>query len=197
MRNKNTMHFPMSLVISSFVVLSLSACAPKVAPIKTVTQESQEIKDIRVEDLSEKMQIIVEAEQPMVYTTFRLTDPLRLVIDLAGTAVGKYREPIDVNNGAVTRITPIQGTPPSMVARLEIGLSQPVTTQVTTSGSKLIVDVMKPSPETSNSPAPSETSALPETATPRQHRPQRPWRLQWNRQPKNKKKLRWNLKQPR
>src|SRR4029077_19106793 len=104
--------------------------------------------------------------QPMVYTTFRLTDPLRLVIDLAGTAVGKYREPIEVNNGAVTRITPIEGTPPSMVAGLEIGLNQAVTTQVTTSGPKLIVDVMKPVPEASSSSAPSETSALPETATP-------------------------------
>jgi len=166
MRNKNKMHFPMSLVIGSFVVMSLSACAPKEVPIKAVTQESQEVRDIRVVDLSEKMQIIVEAEQPMVYTTFRLTDPLRLVIDLAGTTLGKYSEPIEVNNGAVTHITPIQGTPPSMVARLEIGLNQAVTTQVTTSGSKLIVDVMKPTPEASSVPASTETATPPPTSAP-------------------------------
>src|SRR6185295_17888858 len=116
---------PMSLVIGSLVVVSLSACSPKEVPVKPVA-ESQEIKDIQVVDLPEKMQIIVEAEQPMVYTTFRLTDPLRLVLDLAGTAVGKYHEPIEVNNGAVTRIMPIEGAPPSMVARLEIGLNQAV-----------------------------------------------------------------------
>jgi type IV pilus assembly protein PilQ len=170
MRNKKTMHFSMSLAIGSLAVLSLSACAPKEVQIKPVPQESQEIKDIRVVDLSEKMQIIVEAEQPIVYTTFRLTDPLRLVLDMAGTTVGKYHEPIEVNSGAVTRITPIEGSAPSMVARLEVGLSQAVATQVTTSGTKLVVDIMKPTEEAmkeamqealkeeSASPVPPETS---------------------------------------
>src|SRR5437868_12457527 len=106
MRNKNKKHSPFSLVIGCLIIFSLSACAPKEAPIRAAPQESQVIKDIRIVDLRDKMQIIVEAEQPMIYTTFRLTDPLRLVLDLAGTAAGKYREPIEVNSGAVTRITP-------------------------------------------------------------------------------------------
>lgn len=157
MRKK--MNYSISLVVSSLVLLGLFACAPKAVPIKPVPQESQEIKDIRVVDLPEKTQIIVEAERPMVYTSFRLTDPLRLVLDLAGTTVGKYREPILVNSGAVTQMTSVEGTPPSMVTRLEIGLNQPVTTQVITEGTKLIVDVMKPSPEV-------VTPAVPETAAP-------------------------------
>ncbi|HXC62647.1 MAG TPA: type IV pilus secretin PilQ [Nitrospiria bacterium] len=165
MRNKNKMHYSISLVISPLILLGLFACAPKAVPIKPVPQESQEIKDIQVVDLSEKTQIIVETEQPMVYTSFRLTDPLRLVLDLAGTTAGKYHEPIAVNSGAVTYITPVEGVPPSTVVRLEIGLSEAVTTEVVTSGTKLIVDVMKPSSEVSAAPASPETSA-PAPATP-------------------------------
>lgn len=163
---KNRMSFSIKLVVTCLVILDLLACAPKAVPIKPVPQESQEIKDIRVADLPEKTQIIVEAEQPMVYTSFRLTDPLRLVLDLAGATVGKYREPILVNSGAVTQITPVEGIPPSTVARLEIGLNQAVTTQVVTEGTKLIVDVMKPSPETLTAPAAPEAAAPPPVTPP-------------------------------
>jgi len=164
MRKKK--NYSISLVISCFVLLGLVACAPKAVPIKPIPQESQEIKDIRVVDLPEKTQIIVDTEQSMVYTSFRLTDPLRLVLDLAGTTVGKYHEPILVNSGAVTQITPVEGAPPSMVARLEIGLSQPVTTQVATEGTKLIVDIMKPTPEAITAPVAPETAAPPPATPP-------------------------------
>jgi type IV pilus assembly protein PilQ len=153
---KKRMSSTICLVVSCLVVSGLFACAPKTVPIKPVSEESQEIKDIRTVDLPEKTQISVEGERPMVYTSFRLTDPLRLVLDLAGTTLGKYREPIVVNSGAVTSITPVEGAPPSKVARLEIGLAQPVTTQVVTEGTKLIVDVMKPSPSALTTPAAPE-----------------------------------------
>ncbi len=172
MRNK--MNYSISMVISCLVGLGLFACAPEAVPIKPIPQESQEIKGIRVVDLPEKTQIIVDTEQPIVYTSFRLTDPLRLVLDLAGITVGKYREPILVNSGAVTQITPVESTPPVTVARLEIGLNQPVTTQVVTSGTKLIVDVMKPSPEAITAPAPPETSAPPPATLPAEVTPEKP-----------------------
>jgi len=154
------------LVVNCLVVWDLLACAPKAVPITPISQESQEIKEIRIVDMPDKTQIIVEGEQPMVYTSFRLTDPLRLVLDLAGTTLGKYSEPILVNSGAVTKITSVEGTPSSKVARLEIGLAQSVNTQVVTEGNRLLVDVMKPRPEALTNPPAPETPVSPSASTP-------------------------------
>lgn len=80
-----------------FLILTQS-CSPKASGDDT-TSSPKEIVDIRVVSESEKTQVVVEGQQPMIYTTFHLTDPYRLIVDMAGVGLGKFTEKIDVNQG--------------------------------------------------------------------------------------------------
>lgn len=75
------------------------------------------------------------------YTSFQLTEPLRLVVDIPDATIGKFKERIAVNKGAIVDITPSQK---DSIARLEIGLSQVVETKVYQAGGKLMVELAKP-----------------------------------------------------
>ncbi|MCG3115656.1 MAG: type IV pilus secretin PilQ [Candidatus Manganitrophus sp. SA1] len=110
-----------------------------------MTQPSspKEIVDIRVVSESEKTQVVVEGQQPMIYTTFHLTDPYRLIVDMAGVGLGKFTEKIDVNQGGVRSILPVAGEG-NQVGRLEIEVDESVETNVRTEGTNLIVEVAHP-----------------------------------------------------
>ncbi|WP_238339510.1 type IV pilus secretin family protein [Candidatus Manganitrophus noduliformans] len=110
-----------------------------------MTQPSspKEIVDIRVVSESEKTQVVVEGQQPMIYTTFHLTDPYRLIVDMAGVSLGKFTEKIDVNQGGVRSILPVSGDG-NQVGRLEIEVDESVETNVRTEGTNLIVEAAHP-----------------------------------------------------
>jgi hypothetical protein len=103
------------------------------------------------------------------YTSFQLTEPLRLVVDISEATLGKFKDAIKVNTGTVTDITPSQK---DNIARLEIGLSQAVDTKVYQAGGKLIVELSKQgeeaktAQETASAPTATLTSALTSSVTP-------------------------------
>lgn len=126
-----------------FLILTQS-CSPKASQVMTQPSSPKEIVDIRVVSESEKTQVVVEGQQPMIYTTFHLTDPYRLIVDMAGVGLGKFTEKIDVNQGGVRSILPVAGEG-NQVGRLEIEVDESVETNVRTEGTNLIVEVAHPS----------------------------------------------------
>lgn len=127
-----------------FLILTQS-CSPKTSQVITQPSLSKEIVDIRVVPGPEKTQVVVEGQQPMIYTTFHLTDPHRLIVDMAGVSLGKFTEKIEVNQGAVRSIHPVAGDG-NQVGRLEIEVDESVETNVRTEGTNLIVEVANPIP---------------------------------------------------
>jgi type IV pilus assembly protein PilQ len=125
--------------------------------------QTREIQNIEIRDLPDMTEIRLDSDQPMVYTAYQLSDPLRLVLDLTGAKLGKYTEEIQVNQGAVSSIRPTVGQPPSDVSRLEIGLSQLTDFRIEPEGNSLIVRIAKPLQEASAempaAPSPLETPA--------------------------------------
>jgi type IV pilus assembly protein PilQ len=113
-------------------------------PTVALGQPQNEIQEIKVQESGDKTQILLKAKQPLVYTKFHLSEPERLIIDLAGTTLGQYQQPIDVNQGAVVQIQPQDGEEPSYVARLVITLTEAVGSQVRTEGETLVIDLEKP-----------------------------------------------------
>jgi type IV pilus assembly protein PilQ len=162
-----------SRLLLVLVLLSvLTACSVPGGQVKSTEGSQGEILGIQVHDLQEKTEIVVEGQQPMIYTTFRLTDPLRLVVDMAGVTLGPSVSEIAVNNGTVTTVLPkaVEGT---KVSRLEVGLAESVESNVRTEGTNLIIEVNKPatakneeapSTEVAEATAPSEETSPP-TAT--------------------------------
>ncbi len=120
----------------------------------------------------DKTELVIQGDQPLLqYTSFQLTEPLRLVVDITDANVGKFKERIPVNQGAVVDISPTQM---DNIARLEIGLTQPVDTRVYQLAGKVIVEVGKGTEIAKIEPAPTPTPAqkpppaappVPETAS--------------------------------
>lgn len=131
------------LVFVIVLLIWTQSCSPKASQVMTQPSSPKEIVDIRVVSESEKTQVVVEGQQPMIYTTFHLTDPYRLIVDMAGVGLGKFTEKIDVNQGGVRSILPVAGEG-NQVGRLEIEVDESVETNVRTEGTNLIVEVAHP-----------------------------------------------------
>ncbi len=161
------------LIILVALVTALQGCAAK-AP---VTEQGTQITLNKIEprDVDGKTEIEIEGSEPILqYTSFQLTDPLRLVVDISDADIGKFKDSIKVNSGAVTDITPSQK---DNIARLEIGLSQAADTKVYQAGGKLIVELGKPEEALASSLTSSLTSSVtpslqPEMATQEQPIPE-------------------------
>jgi type IV pilus assembly protein PilQ len=144
------------LLILISLASALHGCASK-AP--ETSQEAAQVVLSRIEprEADGKTEVSIEGSAPILqYTTFQLTDPLRLVVDISGAAVGPFQDKVIVNSGAVTDITPSQQ---ANIARLEIGLSQNVESKVYQSEGILIVELSKPVEEAT----PTTETAEPET----------------------------------
>ncbi|MBU8898188.1 AMIN domain-containing protein, partial [Corallococcus sp. M34] len=76
------------------------------------------------------------------FTTFTMTDPPRLVIDIAEATFSGVPEEQQVGNGVVTGIrTASYGSDSSAIARVLIGYEREVETDIQASGNQLIVKV--------------------------------------------------------
>jgi type IV pilus secretin PilQ/predicted competence protein len=127
------------LIILISFAMTLQGCSAKTpgpqGPVVTLTKIEPHEADGRTE-------ITVEGTGPILqYTSFQLTEPLRLVVDIADAEVGNFKNKIEMKSGAITDITPAQK---DNIARLEIGLSQAVDTKVYQADGKLMIEVVKP-----------------------------------------------------
>jgi len=162
-------HFARRVVnglFASFIILGISSCATLVEENQPGAEsELNTIQDISVTDQPDKTEIVVVGQKPLVYTSYQLTDPARLIVDLAGASVGKFKDRLPVGQGAVTDVLPIEGEKPGNVVRLEITLTEAVQSHVTTDGEKLVIDVDKPTASAGNAPAPSASATPPTEPT--------------------------------
>lgn len=156
--------------LSLVVVVGLTACAS----VRQQTKPGDElntIQDIAVADQTDKTEIVITAQKPLVYTSYQLTDPPRLIVDLAGASVGKFKDRLPIGQGAVSDLLPIEGEKPSNVVRLEIALSEAVLSHVRAEGEKLVVDIDKPTGIATGEPTvpptvPTPTEAAQEAVVP-------------------------------
>jgi colicin import membrane protein len=84
---------------------------------------------------------IVGTKKPN-FTTFTLTDPPRLVIDISEAVFSGVKEDITVGNGTITAIrTASYGSDESAIARVLIGYEREVETDIQARGNSLVVNV--------------------------------------------------------
>ncbi len=122
------------------------------------------ISAIQPRPADDKMELVIQGDQPLLqYTSFQLTEPLRLVVDITDANVGKFKERIPVNQGAVVDVSPSQM---DNIARLEIGLTQPVDTRVYQLAGKVIVEVGKGAEIAKTEPTPTPAPTPPPAAPP-------------------------------
>ncbi|MCP4403431.1 MAG: type IV pilus secretin PilQ [bacterium] len=125
-----------------------------------VRERGARVSNIFTEALVGKIRITVEADSEMSYTAFKLTEPLRLVLDLPNVDTATVSERSYRNSFPLMRITPFQFDDGDKVnSRIEIALSRIVPYQVFSDANKLFIDLETPGREAAISPAAG--SALP------------------------------------
>jgi type IV pilus secretin PilQ/predicted competence protein len=130
------------LMILISLTLLVHGCAAKAPTVANQQGPLVVINKIEPRDVDGMTEIAVEGTEPILqYTSFQLTEPLRLVVDISDADVKKFQDKISVNKGAILDITPSQV---DSIARLEIALSQPVDTKLYQAGGKLIIEIAKP-----------------------------------------------------
>ena len=146
------------LMIFIVLIVPLHGCAGKPSPGKQPAQIIP-INTIESRETDGKTEIVVEAAEPIQqYTSFQLTEPLRLIVDISDADIGKLQSKIPVGKGPVEDIVPTQM---DNVARLEIGLKQAADSKLYQSGGKLIIEIVKIAEvlEPAEAPKPEERPA--------------------------------------
>ena len=156
--------FALGLLIGSLLFAGLIGCASVSldSPQELSLSESESIQPrervarvstISTETLVGKVRITVEADSEMSYTAFKLTDPLRLVLDLPNVDTSSVSERSYQNSFPLMRITPFQFDDGNSVnSRVEIALSRVVPYQVFSDANRLFIDLETPGQETAMSP---------------------------------------------
>jgi type IV pilus assembly protein PilQ len=109
-----------------------------------------------------RTEIVIEgSDQILQYTSFQLTEPLRLIVDITDADLANFKDKIAVNKGPVIDITPSQV---DNIARLEIALSQPVDTRVYQAGSKLMIELANPVEAAKATPEAMTPAPVPEAS---------------------------------
>ncbi len=123
------------ILISGFLL----SCAAKPLQAQQDASRLHEIQDIRITEGENNSTIEVEGEAAMLYTTFQLTDPNRLIIDIADISLGVFDQEIHLKKGPILAIRPVSGGG-SNVVRLELLLNEKVEADVRGDGSNLIIN---------------------------------------------------------
>jgi type IV pilus assembly protein PilQ len=139
-----------------FIIISNFSCAHKISQLPEVQKESisevseteetfiNEIKDVKETEDENSILITIEGEAPLSYKDLRLTNPLRIAVDIPNSKLRNDLTSLQVNNGIITSIEPIQmeenNKPKS---RFEIGLEMPVDYDITSVDKKIFIDIDK------------------------------------------------------
>lgn len=129
------------LVTAISLIFVLHGCGKK--PVAEPQTVPTVISKIEPRDSDGKTEIIVEGTLPLhQYTSFQLTEPLRLVVDILDADLGAFKDKILFKNVVLADILPTQKE--NNIVRLEIGLLQPVDTKVYQADGKLMIEIAKP-----------------------------------------------------
>ncbi|HEY7726489.1 MAG TPA: AMIN domain-containing protein, partial [Anaeromyxobacteraceae bacterium] len=119
---------------------------------------ANEIRAIDVSGGPGAAEILIRGTRPPSYTVFKLQDPPRLVVDLAGADVTRVAAPVAVHRGGVRQVTTAQYKDDrSAVGRVIVGLEPSARYEVTPQGDALVVKV-------ASAGAPSAEAAAPATS---------------------------------
>ncbi|MFQ5455900.1 MAG: polysaccharide biosynthesis/export family protein [Nitrospirota bacterium] len=128
------------------ILFYLSSCSYNLEVAgKNIGDSGLEIEDIIVADYPKKIDIMLTTKNISSYTSFMLSNPLRIVLDINGIVGGAYKDKIDVPEGIVKRIslTKVKGKEP--FTRVNIFISQLVIYNIIKRDKKtIVVEITKP-----------------------------------------------------
>lgn len=131
------------------LILVVGGCAGPSGQMKTSVEEAAVTRVLSVtgEDLPDRVRLTIEGTAPLAYTVFRLSEPLRLIVDLADTDVTPLGEEIPVAIGNVSSVKAIQfDEEAGKIGRLEVALVELWDYETSRMDNTIVVDFVKPVP---------------------------------------------------
>src|SRR3954468_18262363 len=120
----------------------LVAVVSAVLAAAAAAQDKVELNTITKVQVSGGSITIIGSKKPN-FTTFTMTDPARLVIDISEAVFSGVQDEQQVGNGVVTAIkTASYGSDASAIARVLIGFEKEFETDIQTADTKLVVKVL-------------------------------------------------------
>jgi type IV pilus assembly protein PilQ len=131
----------------AFTGCALQQHARKASPPKEEVQQGAKQKQIFLEMVSvvgTGDAVLIEANAPVKYTAFKLSDPPRLIVDFPGVDVSKIKNPMEVYNNDITVITKSSyGEGDKQIGRIEIGLRGGVNHEVKSGDDSVLVSLKR------------------------------------------------------
>jgi colicin import membrane protein len=123
--------------------LAVSVLGWVLVPLLALAQEKVELNTITSVKVNGSTVEITGSKKPN-FTTFTMTDPPRLVIDISEAILKDVPEETRVNNGFITGLRSANyGSESSSIARVLIGYDRDVETDIQVSGNVLMVKVLE------------------------------------------------------
>ena len=126
----------LSALLAAGVLSSLPAPARAAAP------QANAVRAIDVADRDGSVEVEIRASRAPSYTVFKLQDPPRLVVDIAGGDVSSVHSPVQVSRGGVVAVSTAQyKDEKSAVGRVIVSLDPAARYEVTPRGESVVVRV--------------------------------------------------------
>ncbi|MFO0751766.1 MAG: type IV pilus secretin PilQ [Thermodesulfovibrionales bacterium] len=121
------------------LLLLLLLCTSAYAKENAGREKTREITALEVLDNA----VAVTVDGPVVYTVHRPGDPFRVLVDLEGVSLGRFREKIFSDRAGITEVAPTQIQSPAVLSRLNILLQSPSTVVPELKGNRLVLRVQQ------------------------------------------------------
>lgn len=145
----------------AFTLIASGCAAPK-SQMRSSVEEAAlaSVTAVTGEELPDRVRLNIEGTTSLAYTVFRLSEPLRLIVDLADTDVTGLGDQITVDLGNVSNVTMIQfDEDAGRIGRLEISLVELWDYETSRADNTIIIDFLKPVTVSEEMPATDEMLA--------------------------------------
>ncbi|MFV1956830.1 MAG: type IV pilus secretin PilQ [bacterium] len=135
---------PLALLVLAVLA---AGCAGPGGQMRASVEEAAVARVLSVtgEDLPDRVRVTIEGTAPLAYTIFRLSEPARLIVDLADTDVSGLAEQMDISLGSVSTVQTIQyDEDAGRIGRLEIALVELWDYETSRLENNVVVDFLKP-----------------------------------------------------
>jgi type IV pilus assembly protein PilQ len=156
----------MRVLLAFLAVVVLAGCAGPAQQARSSVEAAAvaRVDSVSGQDLPDRVRVKIAGTSPLAFTVFRLSEPLRLIVDLADADVKGLGPEIPLSLGNVGAVRPIQfDEKAGKIGRLEIGLNESWEYVTAREGNSILIDFLKPAAKAEEKPVPAP--AAPE-ATP-------------------------------
>jgi type IV pilus assembly protein PilQ len=129
------------------VLLLAVGCAAPGSQVKATDgpDAAAAVVTVTGEEMPDRVRLNIEGNTTLAYTVFRLSEPLRLIVDLADTDVSGLDSDIPVAMGNVDNVTTVQfDEEAGKIGRLEITLLELWEYETSRTDNTIVVDFLKP-----------------------------------------------------